>query len=435
MKRVTVSLLMLTLSFGAVSWSDLVSYVKTDDGAYRWEIESQSDLGLGVKLYDLKLISQVWRGIDWQHSLRVIVPPNAGESTLALLLITGSGKGDEELGYGKMIAMSIKAPVAVLHDVPYQPLFGGLREGGLISYTFEKFLETQDETWPLLLPMAKSAVKAMDAVQELAEKELGMKVTGFVVTGASKRGWTTWLSAAVDGRVKAIAPMVYDNLNLEAQMRHQLEAWGDFSKQIDDYTQRELPQKLVEGKMGDLADKLQNLVDPYRHRQRITVPKLIIIGTNDRYWPLDALNIYWKDLIGEKFILYDPNSGHGLEDKDRVLSDIICFFLKTAGELEFPDLRWEFDDTQDKLILRVASHKVEPVLVQAWVAKSPTRDFRDAIWESFPMSREEKGVYRFELERPEEGYAAIFGEAIYRTDDGKQFYLSTQVTILKKPGK
>ncbi len=435
MRRLAVPFLVLTLSFGAVSWGDLLSYVNTDDGAYKWEIESQSDLGLGVKLYDLKLISQVWQGITWQHSLRVVLPQNAQKSTLALLLITGSGKGDEELQYGKMISMAIKAPVVVLHDVPYQPLFGGLREDELISYTFAKFLETQDETWPLLLPMAKSAVKAMDAVQELAEKELGMKVTGFVVTGASKRGWTTWLSAAVDKRVKAIAPMVYDNLNLEAQMNHQLETWGDFSEQIDDYTRRELPQMLVEGKMGDFADKLQNLVDPYRHRQRITVPKLIIIGTNDRYWPLDALNIYWKDLIGEKYILYDPNSGHGLEDRDRVLSDIICFFLKTAGELEFPDLRWEFDDTEDKVILHVVSHKVKPTLVQAWVAKSPTRDFREVRWESFPMSKDEKGVYRFELERPQEGYAAMFGEAVYRTDDGKQFFLSTQVVIFKRVKK
>ncbi|HEX28584.1 TPA: hypothetical protein ENG04_00700, partial [Candidatus Poribacteria bacterium] len=282
---------------------------------------------------------------------------------------------------------------------------------------------------------AKSAVKAMDAVQELAEKELGMKVTGFVVTGASKRGWTTWLSAAVDRRVKAIAPMVYDNLNLEAQMEHQIEAWGDFSEQIDDYTRREFPQMLVEGKMGGLADKLQDLVDPYRHRGRITVPKLIIIGTNDRYWPLDALNIYWKDLIGEKYILYDPNSGHGLEDRNRVLSDIICFFLKTAGELRFPDLKWEFDDTKDKVILHVVSHGEKPTLVQAWVAKSPTRDFRDAKWESIPMSKGGNETYRFELERPQDGYAAMFGEAIYRTGDGKQFFLSTQVAIFKKAGK
>lgn len=432
MKRISMILVVAIISFNAIALADLYSYVNSDDGAYKWETETTVDLGAGVKLYDLKLTSQAWQGITWQHSLRVIVPSNAGKSSLVLLLITGSGKGEEELSYGKMLAMAIKAPVAILHDVPYQPLFEGLTEDRLISYTFSKFLETQDDTWPLLLPMAKSAVKAMDAVEEMAEKQLGMKVTGFVATGASKRGWTTWLSAAVDKRVKVIAPMVYDNLNLSEQMRHQLEAWGDFSEQISEYTERGLPQMLVEGKMGDLADKLEELVDPYRHRERITVPKLIIIGTNDRYWPLDALNIYWGDLKGERYILYDPNSGHGLEDRNRVLSDIICFFLKTAGELKFPDLRWEFDDTEDKVVLYVKSHKVEPTLVQAWIAKSPTRDFREVKWESFPMSKGENGVYKFELERPQDGYTAMFGEAVYHTDDGKQFFLSTQVVIFKK---
>ena len=56
--------------------------------------------------------------------------------------------------------------------VPNQPLVfaddpGNQRnEDAIIAYTFDKFLKTQDPTWPLLLPMAKSAVRAMDTIQD-----------------------------------------------------------------------------------------------------------------------------------------------------------------------------------------------------------------------------------------------------------------------------
>lgn len=116
----------------------------------------------------------------------------------------------------------------ILHDVPNQPLFGGLREDALISYTFEKFLETEDEERPLLFPMTKAVVRAMDAVEEFARKKLGVRIEGFLSMGTSKRGWTTWLTPVVDKRVRGIIPIVYDNLNLPAQLEHQIEVWGKY---------------------------------------------------------------------------------------------------------------------------------------------------------------------------------------------------------------
>ena len=47
----------------------------------------------------------------------------------------------------------------------------------------------------------------LDAVQAFARQEFNHKIEKFVVSGASKRGWTTWLTGAVDARVRAIAPM------------------------------------------------------------------------------------------------------------------------------------------------------------------------------------------------------------------------------------
>ena len=74
--------------------------------------------------------------------------------------------------------------------------------------------------------MVKSAVRAMDATQEAMKKEWGLDVETFTVTGASKRGWTTWLTGAVDDRAVAIAPMVIDMLNMSPHTKLQRASFG-----------------------------------------------------------------------------------------------------------------------------------------------------------------------------------------------------------------
>src|SRR6185436_6599338 len=118
----------------------------------------------------------------------------------------------------------------------------------------------------LLFPMAKSAVRAMDAVTEFVQQNGGSKIQGFVVAGASKRGWTTWLTGAVDPRVNAIAPMVIDLLNMVPQMAHQLATWGSFSEQLHDYTGRGIQVHML----GTAGQELRAMVDPYSYRARLT---------------------------------------------------------------------------------------------------------------------------------------------------------------------
>jgi PhoPQ-activated pathogenicity-related protein len=270
--------------------------------------------------------------------------------------------------------------------------------------------------------MVKSAVRAMDATQELAEQEHGVLIEQFVVTGGSKRGWTTWLSAVADERVAGIAPIVIDTLNLPPQMKHQIESWGEYSEQIADYTSKGLVQV-----MEDHPEvPLWRWVDPYTYREKLTLPKLLINGTNDRYWVVDALNLYWDGLVGPKHVLYVPNAGHGLDGgRENALTTLAVFTQHIAMRSPLPTLSWKHDDDSGRLRLTVNS-KPTPKMVRLWVAHSDDKDFRPDKWTATTISANGDDAYVGHVDRPDSGHVAFYAEATY--EFGPVSYgLSTQI--------
>ncbi|MGH8065545.1 MAG: PhoPQ-activated protein PqaA family protein [Candidatus Entotheonellia bacterium] len=420
--------LTIVLVYASVAAGDLRRYVTADDPVYRWEHIASTTPQEGLVVDELRLISQLWQGITWQHRLRIITPQAPKDPpSLALLLVTGTAPAAQEWRDAVFMARALGAPVAFLSDIPNQPLFGGLVEDDLLAHTFVQFLTTQDATWPLLLPMVKGVVRAMDATQAFLQRQRYIPVAGFVVSGASKRGWTAWLTPVVDARVKAIGPWVYDNLNLAQQLRHQREIWGHFSGQIAEYTERGLPQRLLAGEPGAVA--LAAIVDPFSYRDHLTIPKLIILATNDRYWPLDALNLYYDALPGERYLLYVANAGHNLQPgRERAIAGLMALFQHTAGRLRLPTLHWKANAEGNTLTLALSSDR-PPRSVRTWVATAPTQDFRDARWEAFEMQMEhQRYVHRRPIRR---GYiTALFGEVEYTADPGP-FSLSTTVHLFR----
>jgi PhoPQ-activated pathogenicity-related protein len=414
----------------------LAEYVNQEDPAYQWTERRQGQVG-AARYVELRLTSQNWRGTPWKHQLFLIRPSSATvETRHALLFITGGSwrpelddpnhaqKLPNEAQLLAAVAEQLKTPVAILLQVPHQPLFDGKYEDAAIAYTFEQFLRTGERDWPLLLPMVKSAVRGMDATEEYAKENWSMNLETFTVTGASKRGWTTWLTGAVDKRATAIAPMVIDMLNMGAQMKHQVETFGGYSEQIDDYTERGL-QKHLSSESGKV---LTQIVDPYAYRRSLTQSKLLIFGTNDRYWPLDAANLYWDGLEGDKHLLYIPNNGHGLKDYTRIVGALTALHDSTNGGPKLPRLSWKYQNGEGRLRLSIASDK-KPKEVQAWIASSPTRDFRNAQWNSHPAEANGEG-YVYHLPLPDGGFSAIFGEAIFDNGEAPSLYLSTNVRIV-----
>jgi PhoPQ-activated pathogenicity-related protein len=400
----------------------LETYIQQPDDSFNWQVAAQTETE-AFAITQVSMTSQTWRGHFWSHDVRIIRPQRIRHPGIALLFIAGDRSGTGSVALLQTLADRAGAIVAEVTRVPNQPLFEGRREDALIAYTFDQFLRTGDETWPALFPMTKSAVRAMDTVQAWAREQHGQHIEHFVVAGASKRGWTTWLTAAVDPRVAAIAPIVIDVLNMKAQMDWAEKLYGTQSEKLSDYTNLNLVQKMDTPAMR----KLRSWVDPYSYRERYTMPKLLLLGTNDPYWSVDALRHYWNDLPEPKDVLYTPNSGHQLSPD--AAETLAAFFQMLAEKEDLPKMEWQMaDEGPGRLKIKVDR---PATAIHLWTADSVTRDFRQAKWnkqalEIKPGSSQASAA----IDKPAKGYRAFMGEVVLKSSTGHEYKLSTPVQVI-----
>jgi PhoPQ-activated pathogenicity-related protein len=404
----------------------LEDYVLRSDSSYDWKLVEKTR-GKGFLRLRLRLTSQKWQGATWQHQMLLVSPEQVRNPTLGFLLIAGDEPMESHLHLLEQIASAAGITTAVLSHVPNQPLFGGLVEDALIAHTFEKYVESKDATWPLLFPMVKSAVRAMDAAQAAAHAELGGEIEGFVVSGASKRGWTTWLAGAVDGRVKAMAPMVIDVLNLKAQMKWAAKVYGHPSEKIHDYTNKGLVERVDDPSLREMRD----WIDPYSYRDRYRMPKLLLLGTNDPYWVVDSLRHYWNDLPEPKLIYQTPNGGHDLAGAEQADQTLAAFVQMIADGEQLPRFEWAIvrDENDSKLKLEA---KVRPSTTKfsLWSAQSDRRDFREATWSREEVTGNSGGIVKVSREKPNHGFRAVLIEAQLETDRHLKYKISTEARVV-----
>src|SRR5438445_6424871 len=243
-----IGMLSATPAIGEVTALD--RYVAAPDPSYRYALIEPIP-GDGYATHVLEMTWQRWRDeteVDrplWKHWLTIIEPEQVATGTA--LLIVGGGSNERKPPARAnpllaMVAVSTRSVIAELRMVPNQPLIFVAEtqprsEDAIIAYSWDKYLRTGDEAWPLRLPMTKSVVRAMDAITSFCRNAAGggIEVDRFVVGGASKRGWTAWTTAAVDKRVVAVVPVVIDLLNVEVSFEHHYRAYGFWAPAIAAY--------------------------------------------------------------------------------------------------------------------------------------------------------------------------------------------------------
>ena len=402
----------------------LDDYVAAQDPAYGYSLVNTIS-GPGYKAYVLNMTSQSWRSAQevnrtvWCHWLTILVP-DVVTSSRALLWINGGNNTDAAPTWPDAalvgIAAAARTVVADLRMVPNQPLvFTGdgrqRHEDAIIAYTLDKYLTSGDPNWPVLLPMVKSAVRAMDTVQAYlrSASRKPVEIKDFVVSGGSKRGWTTWLCAAVDPRVVAIAPMVIDVLNMGPQMRHHFSAYGFYSQAIQDYVDLHIFERFdtPEGR------QLQTFVDPYAYRERYLIPKLLINSTGDQFFLPDSAQFYVHALPDPTYLRYCPNTDHGLASPDAAQA-LLTFYQSVLSGLPRPQFSWTVD-ANDQIVVRTVTR---PLKVRLWQATNPhARDFRietiGKAWTNSEIVAREPNLYVARVPVPVTGWTAFFAELTF----------------------
>ncbi|WP_436418043.1 PhoPQ-activated pathogenicity-like protein PqaA type [Petrimonas sulfuriphila] len=417
----------------------LMHYLNNNDNTNAWEVRETYPVDK-AQAYSVLFISQKWQQILWKHEIIIFVPQTIAYDG-ALLFITGgsvkdgfpnvSGKNDETTSFMADLAHKNKAITVLLRQVPNQPLYDGLTEDALISYTLNEFKKDEDYSWPLLFPMTKSAIKAMDVVQAFSAEHLGRELNRFVVSGASKRGWTTWLSAATeDKRIVAIAPMVIDMLNMPATLDYQKEMYGEYSEEIQDYVDLEIPQSIN----SDFGSAVVKMIDPYSYKDKLLLPKMIILGTNDPYWTVDAVKHYINEIPGHNLLHYVANAGHNLGDKKQALAALSAFFALNLTNRPIPACSWTLNEKGRNIDLEVKASSGELIGARLWSSSSDSRDFRQSTWTSREIKPDPKdgSTVKARLKYPKDSYTAFYIDLIYPDPNGGEYSVSSRTFVADK---
>jgi PhoPQ-activated pathogenicity-related protein len=418
----------------------LISYVQ-DKSDFNYTIKDTIK-SKGASVYRVKMNSGSWLTKElvnepiWWHWIDIVIPDTLDTST-SLLFIGGGSKFDNDLFLDSLSiqkAIETKSIISHISNIPFQPLkfisSDSIEryEDNLIAYGWNKFLQggakKEDAEWLARFPMTRAVVRAMDVIQEITSGS-EHAVKKFFISGASKRGWTTWTTAAVDKRVMGIAPLVIDVLNLVPSFDHHYKLYGDWSPAVNDYVEFHIMDWMNTKEFK----KLMNYIEPYQFKELFTMPKLIINGTIDEFFATDSWKFYWEDIPDKKYLQYVPNGNHGLTEGYRY-KNIFSFYDRLIHSRNLPEMEWHIEKDVFHLNLGIDI----PYSISLWKINNPnSRDFR--IWE---VGRNWKKINiksnkfgKYEIAAPmSDGYTASLVEVVFYPNSESPITLTTGTHVL-----
>jgi PhoPQ-activated pathogenicity-related protein len=398
MRSLNVILLLVSsvLLLWAVQADPIDNYANLPDPVFNWTLTTTLKYDT-YKLYNLYFTSQQWLNASdssvpiWTHWLQVCIP-DVIESNVGLLYIDGGSDGsidnppkDATFNLVPQICQLTGSVVADLGEVPNQPisfpsdpLHMSRTEDEIIAYTWAYYMNNTKEpnitNWVLEFPMAKAGSMALTAMQEFVKQERDHALPSFVVGGASKRGWATWLTAVIDRRVIAIVPIVAPFGNVTATLNEMWKSYGEWTFAFQPYCQEDIPGNLNHPVWFDLM----SLIDVVAFKDRLTLPKYLICATGDEFFLPQSPLFFWDDLMGPKYLRMVPNAEHSMAGHaEGVMVSVVAFMESIIKTQVPPEVEWSISEDGTSITYTT---NVKPEKVKVWSAHNPEkRDFREIV--------------------------------------------------------
>jgi len=395
-----------------------------------WFLSNQVYGDVEVNRY--QMISQSWSPENlvspsqWLENVAIGIPKHP-KSTRALIAV------DMDEGTLLKVVQETNTIVISLKTIPnnnlvYQNDNKVRVEDDSIARTWKLFTEdpAQRQLLPLHVPMAATISQTI----RLAKKELvRWNIDQFIVTGASKRGWATWLSAVSDPSVVAIVPFVIDVLDTDSVMKNIYRSYGgNWPVAFTPYYNQGI-DKLVNSsnfiKLMKIEDPLQYMDTP--SESRLAIPKYIVNASGDDFFVPDNTRYYYDKLPGTKSLRIAPNTGHiGIQDDFE--KSLVPFINRIQNNKALPTLAIAPYRQNNSNSLNITFSE-KPLKVLRWTATNPAaRDFRFACGIKYiasDITMNGGNNVSVPLSYPGPGWQATFVEATF--SDG--YIATSQVYI------
>jgi PhoPQ-activated pathogenicity-related protein len=402
------ALLLAAALIAVAAATPLDDYMNNGDKSFSYKDTGVTLGGNGWTAYIYNMTSQTWMTEAessqpvWWHHVAIVIPHAVDASKqAAFMYITGGDnkhpmdfpKADDE-GLMIVAGMSVKARTAgaVLWQVPNQPIkfpcdpyHKSRSEDAAIALTWWKFMQnTSNPDFILELPMTKAGVRGLDLVEQVVPKYTGTPVTKFIVAGASKRGWTTWLVGAVDKRVTAIVPIVLDALHVVDFFHRQWKMYGAWTFALTDYYAMNITRDVDSPAFATMM----KIIDPYYYLPRLTMPKLVLNAVGDEFQMPDDQRHWGHDAVGETNFVMVKNAEHSMATGIGIIMQAAGAFSQalTTGNYARPAYTWSHNETNGDIIVTTTTAPKQVTIQYADSAEGVSKGRRDFRWAAINVS-------------------------------------------------